>query len=101
MATMTLMKPMPRMPMPIEMIARLGSARPMFDALMARNDPLCRCPRVTPRGIAMTSETAMAAPASARCSSVLVSMKCRLSPMNWKASMIECMLSPPSPAPTA
>jgi hypothetical protein len=31
----------------------------------------------------------------------LVSMKCRLSPMNWKASMIECMLRPPSSAPTA
>ncbi len=99
-ATITLTKPMPRNASPIEMIARLGSARPMFDALIAMNEPRCRCPRATPSGIAMTMLTPIAANDSSRCSTVLVSMKWRLSPMNWNASMMEC-ISPPWPAPTA
>ena len=47
--------------MPIEITARLGSARPMFDALMARNAPRCRCPSQTPSGMAITVATAIEA----------------------------------------
>jgi hypothetical protein len=38
-ATSVFRNPMPRIPIPIEMTARLGSALPMFDTLIARNEP--------------------------------------------------------------
>ena len=44
--------------MPMEITARLGSARPMLETLMARNDARCRWPSQTPSGIAMAIATA-------------------------------------------
>jgi hypothetical protein len=41
-ATITFVKPTPSRPRPIEITARLGSARPTFDTLIARNEPRWR-----------------------------------------------------------
>ena len=40
--------------MPIEITARLGSARPMFETLMAKNENRWTWPSHTPSGIAIT-----------------------------------------------
>ena len=44
---------------------RLGSARPTFETLIARNEPRWRWPRTTPSGSAITSAIPSAAPESA------------------------------------
>src|SRR5437660_181033 len=77
-ATRTLVKPMPRIPIPIEMTARLGRARPMLEALMAKDDPRCRWPSQTPSGIAIAMATAMEASETHRWASVFSRNRLRL-----------------------
>src|SRR5918997_2711453 len=98
-ATITLRKPTPSRPRPIEITARLGRARPMFDTLIARNDPRCRWPSQTPSGIARTIATPIAAPDNARCSTVLSQIRPGLSKMNSIASTKVCTSGPPRPDP--
>ena len=86
--------------MPIAMMARLGSARPTLAALIATNDPRCRCPSHSPIGSAISSETPIAAPLSSRCSTVFVSSRSRLFPMNLKA-LTKSLTGGLPPAPTA
>src|SRR5918992_500247 len=100
MATITLRKPTPRRPSPIEMTARLGSARPMLDALMARNEPRWMWPSHTPSGIEITIATPIAAPDSTRCSPILSANRLRLSKMKPMASMkVSIGLRAPQPRP--
>src|SRR5215211_6768241 len=98
-ATTTFRKPTPSTPRPMEITARLGSARPTFDRLIARNDPLWRCPSHTPSGIATARASPIAAPASSRCSTVLSPIKLRLLNRNWIASTNVCMSGFPGSRP--
>src|SRR4051812_19565717 len=84
-ATSTFVKPTPSRPRPIEMTARLGSARPMFDTLIATNEPRCRWPSHTPSGIAITQATPSEASDSHTCSTVLSQINPVLSNRNWMA----------------
>jgi len=70
-----------------------GSARPTFETLMARNDPVQVAERHPQRDRDGDRHADRRAD-SARCSRVLVSMKCGLLQMNWKASMIACISRP-------
>src|SRR5919106_6252236 len=98
-ATITFRKPTPRMPRPIEITARLGSARPTFETLIARNEPRCRCPSQTPSGIAIASATPTAAPDSQMCSSVLSPISPVLSNRNSIASRKVFTSHPPRSHP--
>ena len=56
----------------IAMIARLGSARPMLEMLIARNEPLWMCPSQIPSGIAISRAMPIAAAAMPSWSIALV-----------------------------
>src|SRR4051794_16986859 len=84
-ASITFVNPTPSRPRPIEVTARLGSARPTFDTLIARKEPRWAWPSHTPSGIAMTVATARDARDSQMCSTVLSQISPVLSPRNWIA----------------
>src|SRR5919109_3055289 len=81
-ATITFRKPTPSRASPIEITARLGSARPTFDTLIATNEPRCRWPSQTPSGMASARATPTAAPESWMCSTVLSRIRLVLSNRN-------------------
>ena len=55
------------------MMARLGSARPTLETLMARNEPRCTWPSQTPSGTEMASAMTMAIAAISSCVAALLS----------------------------
>jgi hypothetical protein len=61
-AKTTFVVPIPKMPRPIAITARLGSARPMFETLIEMNEPRWMWPSQTPSGIAIRSAIPIAAP---------------------------------------
>src|SRR3954454_12737172 len=85
-AIATFQKPIPTIASRMAITARLGSERPMFDTLMARNAPLCRWPSQIPIGRAITA--AMRKPAANSLSvwrQLSQSRSDQWSPMNLKA----------------
>jgi hypothetical protein len=85
-AIITFVNPIPKTGRKNAMITMLGSARPMFPTLTARNEPRWMCPSRTPSGTAITSATPIAAPLSTSCSHALSRMKPMLSTTNRSAS---------------
>src|SRR4051812_13428204 len=63
---MTFVKPRPKMVTPMAITARLGSARPTFEVLIARKAPRWMCPSQRPSGTAITVAIASDAPNSLR-----------------------------------
>ena len=86
--------------MSMEITARLGSARPTLETLMARNDARCRWPSQTPSGIAMASATASEANEMARWARVLLHIRPGWWPKNVNESTSVCMLRPSCGGPT-
>src|SRR2546429_594689 len=98
-ASTTLALPTPRNAMPIESTARLGSARPIFATLTARNEPRCTCPSQSPIGSATAIAIATATAAIAMSSTDLCQRRPAVSPMNWKAWTKVIRSCPPQPRP--
>ena len=98
-AAVLFQKPSPKMTRPTAMSTRLGSARPTFETLAAKNSPRCLCPSQRPSGSAITSPIPIAANDSSSCSPARCSRKPTLSTMkriastnvpgwNWSASSV-------------
>ena len=85
---------------PIAITPRLGSARPTLDTLIANHAPRWMWPSQSPIGIAITSDTPIAAPESSSCWPVLSSRKLRLCPMKVIASP-KVFIAPSPSGPTA
>src|SRR4051794_6570367 len=64
---------------------RLGSARPAFETLIARNEPRWWWPRITPNGSAIAIAMPSAAPERARWETVLSQSRCGCSAMKRNA----------------
>ena len=84
-ATSTGQNPKGRKTSATAITARLGSARPTFEALIARSEPRWRWPSQTPSGTAIASAIAIAAPDRITCSQVFSSSSRRSSTMNSRA----------------
>jgi hypothetical protein len=69
-ASVRFVKPTPIHAIKNAISARLGTARPTFEALMARNPPRPWCPSHSPIGMAITHAMAIAAAESFRCGQV-------------------------------
>src|SRR4051794_31123309 len=85
-AIVTFQKPRPTTASRMAMTARLGSARPMLDTLIARNPPRWTCPSQMPIGSAISA--AMKKPAAnsfSVCRTLSCSRSDQWSPMNLKA----------------
>src|SRR3954462_14643533 len=85
-AKATFQKPMPTIASSTAITARLGSARPTFDTLIARKPPRCRCPSQMPIGSAMRAATKKPAANSLSVSRMLCHTRSsQRAPMNLKA----------------
>ena len=84
--------------MPIEITARLGSARPMLETLIAKNENRWTWPSHTPSGTAMRMAMPIAANETSRCDTVLDPIRLRLLKKKVKASTNACMSHRPEAA---